>query len=51
MAPAIALSCAAELGNAAHVGKVLLKVTDKVGKQCRTFREGLVVFPHGQHLI
>ncbi len=49
-APAAALSCAAELGNAVHVGRVLLKVTDKVGKQRRTFCEGLVVFPHGQHL-
>ncbi len=49
-APAATLSCAAELGNAVHVGRVLLKVTDKVGKQRQTRREGLVVFPHGQHL-
>ena len=49
-APAATLSCTAELGNAAHVGRVLLKVTDKVGKQRQTFCEGLVIFPHGQHL-
>ncbi len=49
-APAAASSCAAELGNAVHVGRVLLKVTDKVGKQHQTFCEGLVVFPHSQHL-
>ncbi len=48
--PAAALSSAAELGNAVHVGRVLLKVMDKVGKQRRTRREGLVVLPHGQHL-
>ncbi len=49
-APAATLSCTAKLGNAVHVGRVLLKVADKVGKQCRTFCEGLVIFPHGQHL-
>ncbi len=49
-APATALACAAGLGNMAHVGRVLLKVMDKVGKQRRTLCDGLVVFPHGQHL-
>ncbi len=33
-APAATSSSATELGNAAHVGRVLLKVTDKVGKPC-----------------
>jgi hypothetical protein len=46
-APAAALSSAAKLSNAAHVGRVLLKVTDKVGKQRQTCREGLAVVPHG----
>ncbi len=48
--PAAASSYAAKLGNAVHVGRVLLKMTDKVGKQCQTCCEGLVIFPHGQHL-
>jgi hypothetical protein len=51
-APAAASSCAAKLGNAAHVGRVLLKVMDKVGKQCQTFCEGLVVGLNRQkHLL
>ncbi len=32
--PAAASSSAAKLGNAAHVGRVLLKVMDEVSKQC-----------------
>ncbi len=49
-APATATPIAAKLGNAVHVGRVLFKVTDEVSKQCRTSREGLFVFPYGQHL-
>jgi hypothetical protein len=49
-APAAALSSAAELGNAVHVGRVLLKVTDEVSKQRQLRCEGLFFFPHGQHL-
>ncbi len=50
MAPAAASSSTAKLGNVAHVGRVLLKVTDNVGKQCQTRCEGLVVVPNGHHL-
>ncbi len=50
MAPAAALSSTAELGNAAHVGRVLLKVMDEVSKQRQLRCEGLFFFPHGQHL-
>ncbi len=50
MAPAAASSSAAELGNAVHVGRVLLKVSDEISKQRQTRFEGLFFIPHGQHL-
>ncbi len=50
MAPAAATPTASKLGNIAHVGRVLFKMTDEVSKQCRTHCEGLFFFPHGQHL-
>ncbi len=50
-APAAASSSTAKLGNAAQVERVLLKVMDKVSKQCQTRCEGLVVVPHGQHFL
>jgi hypothetical protein len=50
MAPAAAKPSAAKLGNVAHVGRVLFKVTDEVSKQRQTRCEGLFFFPHGQHL-
>jgi hypothetical protein len=50
MAPAATTPTIAELNNRAHVGRVLFKVADEVSKQCRTRREGLFFFPHGQHL-